>query len=386
MNNLLKTTILLLSGISIYLCYQSVGTFQGEFAIEYWLILTSLIIAEVGYISYGHSNKATLTAPFLNVAILIQPLFLVYSTIFIYNLAFRIVVRVREKVQEPILNEKLLFNISVQIILTYVTKLMLDQFEIEPNFMTLGILWGINFLIVTANGLLVAAVVYLAGNKRSFADYRPFNYMYLINYYTLITWILFFLYRGYHVEGLSIGFVFILFSQTTILLKSSTKVINERLIFDKLTRAYNRNYMEEIIEGNISRRKPFTLTFIDLDDFKRVNDAYGHVVGDGLLVDFVAIINNMLTKKERLFRYGGDEFCVISYETDSLQNFKKNMSDYVFMYKAESTQQLIHYQISSGEYYYTGKESLSFSDVINYVDQHMYRNKKSKKSSDEAIL
>jgi len=379
MNKTLKLYILFLTGISSFFVYKSYTEFSGEIQVEYGLLLMALILAEVGYISFGHANKATLTAPLINVGVLFQPLFLIYTMILIYNLVFRVMVRIREHVQEPIINEKFVFNIAVQIILAQLTRFLFNYFEFEPTLVTLFVFWGVNFLLVTINGMLVASVIFLDGNKRAFLEYRPFNFLYLINYYTLITWVLTFLYVGYQSIGLLIGLVFVMFTQTTILLKSSTKVINERLMLDKLTHAFNRNYMEEIIENNISRRKSFTLTFIDLDDFKQVNDTYGHVVGDGLLVDFVAILNSMLAEKEMLFRYGGDEFCVISYETNSMQNFKKNISEYVFMYKVDPLVPLIHYHISSGEYLYTGKENLTFSDVINFVDQHMYRNKRSKK-------
>ncbi|MBF2759343.1 MAG: GGDEF domain-containing protein [Ectothiorhodospiraceae bacterium AqS1] len=90
---------------------------------------------------------------------------------------------------------------------------------------------------------------------------------------------------------------------------------------DPLTGAYNRAMMDEVlaheIENAARQGTPLALMMIDIDDFKRINDRLGHLAGDRILVDFVKRIQGGIRKKDRLFRYGGDEFALLASHTDA---------------------------------------------------------------------
>ena len=88
---------------------------------------------------------------------------------------------------------------------------------------------------------------------------------------------------------------------------------------DSLTGAYNRAKFEEIIEIEIERAKrfmhPLSLLMFDIDEFKRVNDTYGHATGDVVLKEFSAIAKAHTRKINHLIRWGGDEFIIVPVET-----------------------------------------------------------------------
>lgn len=96
--------------------------------------------------------------------------------------------------------------------------------------------------------------------------------------------------------------------------------INEIATYDSLTGAYNRNTMNELLEYELERierkNKSLSILYIDIDDFKSVNDKYGHEKGDYVLKKVVDLMMQKLRKSDRLGRWGGEEFLVMLPETD----------------------------------------------------------------------
>jgi len=80
---------------------------------------------------------------------------------------------------------------------------------------------------------------------------------------------------------------------------------------DPLTSLANRRAFEKHLEARVSARKPFCLIMIDLDDFKGVNDRFGHLAGDDLLKQFASELKSQFTPAETVGRMGGDEFIVV---------------------------------------------------------------------------
>lgn len=94
----------------------------------------------------------------------------------------------------------------------------------------------------------------------------------------------------------------------------------ENLAFrDALTNAYNRRYFIEAARIELGRaersRQPPSVTLLDIDHFKQLNDTHGHEVGDSVLREFVALVQSMLRKTDILARYGGEEFAILFPET-----------------------------------------------------------------------
>jgi len=90
---------------------------------------------------------------------------------------------------------------------------------------------------------------------------------------------------------------------------------------DALTGSLNRRGLEQTLTREIARAQraesPLTLSMLDLDYFKKINDDYGHEAGDQMLVHFTNLIKSVLRKSDALVRYGGEEFTLILPETDA---------------------------------------------------------------------
>ncbi|WP_345991473.1 GGDEF domain-containing protein [Sulfurimonas sp. HSL-1716] len=83
---------------------------------------------------------------------------------------------------------------------------------------------------------------------------------------------------------------------------------------DHLTKVYNRKMLSEHLANickNLHHTNDIHLFMIDIDDFKIINDTYGHVVGDKVLIFLANILRKTLRDGDRIYRYGGEEFVVI---------------------------------------------------------------------------
>ncbi len=88
---------------------------------------------------------------------------------------------------------------------------------------------------------------------------------------------------------------------------------------DGLTGIWNHRHFQQNLENEIQRQsrynRPFSLLFIDIDDFKLINDTHGHLVGDSILIQLAELLKKCLRSFDFLARYGGEEFVVILPET-----------------------------------------------------------------------
>ncbi|MET0102994.1 MAG: sensor domain-containing diguanylate cyclase [Sedimenticola sp.] len=93
--------------------------------------------------------------------------------------------------------------------------------------------------------------------------------------------------------------------------------------YDSLTGLFNRQALEVRLEKEVDRASryahPLSILMLDIDHFKEINDAYGHQVGDEILRDCSALLNDLIRKTDYAGRYGGDETIVVLPETSSSQ-------------------------------------------------------------------
>ncbi len=105
----------------------------------------------------------------------------------------------------------------------------------------------------------------------------------------------------------------------------SEQRLAEMALVDSLTGLYNNRFFRERLHEEYSRamrsRECLSLALIDLDYFKRVNDEYGHVIGDQLLRQVAQAMKNCSREWETIARIGGDEFCVILANCDRQEAF-----------------------------------------------------------------
>jgi diguanylate cyclase (GGDEF)-like protein len=88
---------------------------------------------------------------------------------------------------------------------------------------------------------------------------------------------------------------------------------------DDLTKLHNARYLRQFLLSEVKRARRYgsyvSALFLDLDDFKQINDAYGHLVGSHVLMEMATIILSSVRDTDVVARYGGDEFVVILPET-----------------------------------------------------------------------
>jgi two-component system, cell cycle response regulator len=95
--------------------------------------------------------------------------------------------------------------------------------------------------------------------------------------------------------------------------------IEQKAYYDGLTRVFNRNKFDELFDMELSRVKRYkhslSLAIIDIDHFKKVNDTFGHLVGDEVLIILANNFQSKLRKTDILARWGGEEFVILFIET-----------------------------------------------------------------------
>lgn len=145
---------------------------------------------------------------------------------------------------------------------------------------------------------------------------------------------------------------------------------------DKLTGIYNRHKFEEIftLEAERSRRfgQPLSLILIDIDHFKSVNDTYGHDVGDEVLKTLANVIQENIRKVDTFARWGGEEFLVLSPNTD-LVNLQILAEKLRLAVESAAFAKVNHITISLGVS--TLNEKDTFSELFKRADQGLYHAK-----------
>jgi len=153
--------------------------------------------------------------------------------------------------------------------------------------------------------------------------------------------------------------------------------------FDFLTGLYNRKYMMEAgatlyanaIRGNIE----FIIGMMDIDNFKLINDMYGHDVGDLVLKDFTKCLNDCFRKSDIICRFGGEEFCVLLTNVDDryiLSTFEKFIHTVRQRQIVTKQKEIVSYSVSIGV---CATLMDSFEMMIKRADEKLYEAKRAGK-------
>jgi diguanylate cyclase (GGDEF)-like protein len=97
-------------------------------------------------------------------------------------------------------------------------------------------------------------------------------------------------------------------------LTTKVKALEEKSNLDPLTKIFNRGALISYLNNICSRQDlpySFHLLILDIDDFKKINDTYGHIAGDKVLIFIANILRKTLRDGDKVFRYGGEEFVII---------------------------------------------------------------------------
>jgi diguanylate cyclase len=148
---------------------------------------------------------------------------------------------------------------------------------------------------------------------------------------------------------------------------------------DPLTHALNRRGLDEVFRIEASRslryRVPLTVVMIDLDDFKSINDSFGHAAGDRALIHFVTTAQAALRSTELIARTGGEEFVVIFPATgirasvEAIRRLQNELARSAFAH--ESHQRVVTFSGGAAEW----REGEALSDLLERADAAMYNAK-----------
>lgn len=164
-------------------------------------------------------------------------------------------------------------------------------------------------------------------------------------------------------------------------ISSLNKKLNFMARYDALTALLNRRVFMEDLQYRIREKEPFGLIMFDMDNFKRINDVYGHNEGDAVLKEMAARAGALVDDVFEVYRLAGDEFVAIvqSGQAEVIDSYAMKILD---TFK-------IPYQIAGGEQYLASsigiamypKDGKNSTEVIAAADHAMYEVKKNGKNS-----
>ena len=142
---------------------------------------------------------------------------------------------------------------------------------------------------------------------------------------------------------------------------------------DKLTGLHNRNFFQQELEHLISRLnrsgEECALIYLDLDQFKYVNDTLGHAAGDELLIEVSQLLKDKLREGDLLARFGGDEFTILLYDADehAVDIVAHNLLGFFESYRFYSESQLFNITCSLG-ITYLNQQTESAESALSHAD------------------
>jgi len=140
---------------------------------------------------------------------------------------------------------------------------------------------------------------------------------------------------------------------------------------DYLTKLYSRKSYEQYIHQMIEIKKPFEVLLIDLDNFKAINDQFGHLRGDQILVEFSNVLIKVLFPNKIICRLAGDEFMVVIENEIDIQNVVVQIYEELGTAAAADIRDL---RFSFGcQRFHVG---MTVDELYTKVDNKMYENKK----------
>lgn len=189
-------------------------------------------------------------------------------------------------------------------------------------------------------------------------------------------------------KNISINYMTIILKLLGLTIESMRKkhvlsLLNKELenlyVKDSLTHLYNRFGMnqlgKELYYQLIEKDQQALIYFIDMDFMKKINDLYGHDMGDSAIKEITSIILKVISKEDVAIRYGGDEFIIITNYLS--KDLSTKITDEVLSFNKTKK---YPFSLSASIGYYLAHQNDDFETAINQADALMYQIKKNKKA------
>ncbi|AXT74041.1 GGDEF domain-containing protein [Vibrio natriegens] len=154
---------------------------------------------------------------------------------------------------------------------------------------------------------------------------------------------------------------------------------------DELTGLLNRAAFEKDIEYINSESVEFNYSYcialIDIDNFKNINDNYGHLVGDDILESISDIIQSSIRPDDKAYRYGGEEialvlkYCSLTDASSVVERLRKKISNYIFIFDKIELKVTISTGIAENE-----SNDTNYRETLERADKNLYKAKRSGKN------
>lgn len=178
------------------------------------------------------------------------------------------------------------------------------------------------------------------------------------------------------------------------LVKERTRQLEILSTTDELTGLYNRRYFKDAAERELNRcrrdKKTFTFAVLDIDDFKKYNDYYGHVKGDEALKAVSNAIRTSLNRgNDFVFRMGGEEFCVITSGLDEdsalalMENIRFNVQNLGIEHKQSRISAVV--TVSIGILHISGDKGCDIDVLYRGADHALYQAKDNGRNRTEML-
>ena len=185
---------------------------------------------------------------------------------------------------------------------------------------------------------------------------------------------------------LVLGGIYFFISRLLLKINEAQRKLVELATIDDLTQLYNRRYFFERFNQEMERAKryqrPLSCLILDIDHFKHVNDTYGHLSGDQVLIDIAQILRNNCRQSDLAGRYGGEELIILLPETDSpgAMIIAERIREMIEQHQTvDDRGEIIRVTVSMGVVSLTGPELEKMDKnerIVQYADDALLRAKK----------
>ncbi len=173
-------------------------------------------------------------------------------------------------------------------------------------------------------------------------------------------------------------------------LQSEIERLKNLNFIDDTTGIHNKKYLQVRLKEEFARARrhgfPLSSVFIDLDDFKAINDTYGHIIGDRLLKEVASVLEGLCRSEDALVRFGGEEFVILMSDTDDheavtfAERIRKEIAGHLFSFEDAEISLSVSLGVSTvndGDFKYVSDPE----ELICMADRAMYMAKDNGKNT-----
>jgi two-component system, cell cycle response regulator len=166
-------------------------------------------------------------------------------------------------------------------------------------------------------------------------------------------------------------------------LLSTREALKIQATIDYLTQIWNRRSILDMLQNEIDRshrtKKPLSVLIIDLDHFKKINDNYGHLIGDEIIQQASIRMKSMIRKYDNIGRYGGEEFLIISPDCNIEKGYEiaERIRESINSVPFQTLKGDIDLTVSIGVSSNSHIENISILNIVNHADTALYNAKNS---------